>query len=262
MSERIDVGADLTIAGTASDSERTDAGADLTIAGTASDSERTDAGADLTIAGAASDSERTDAGADLTIAGTASDSERTDAGADLTIAGTASDAVRREPDHRLRPDPPGAAAKAAADRTRGYYARCVPLLARLRLLASEEAGAPLPPGAAGEVGHAATAIVAEADAAGHAAVAAVAESSRDSAAVFLAARQARLTAAAADVVAAAADGSAAVLSRHLRRFEALTSALWTVQHAICAPDDRRPSRRTWQHRLPDSKPGYAPAAGS
>ena len=138
----------------------------------------------------------------------------------------------------------------------------MPLLARLRLLASEEAGAPLPPGAAGEVGHAATAIVAEADAAGHAAVAAVAESSRDSAAVFLAARQARLTAAAADVVAAAADGSAAALSRHLRRFEALTSALWTVQHAICAPDDRRPSRRTWQHRLPDSKPGCAPATGS
>jgi hypothetical protein len=112
----------------------------------------------------------------------------------------------------------------------------MPLLARLRLLARQDAGAPLPPGAAGEVGHAATAIVAEADAA----VAAVAESSRNSATVFLAARQARLAAAAADVVAAAADGSAAALSRHLRRFEALTSALWTVQHAICAPADRRP----------------------
>ena len=74
--------------------------------------------------------------------------------------------------------------------------------------------------------------------------------------------QTSVTAAAADVVAAAADGSAAALSRHLRRFEALTSALWTVQHAICAPADRRPSRRTWQHRLPDSKPDCAPAAGS
>ena len=28
--------------------------------------------------------------------------------------------------------------------------------------------------------------------------------------------------------------------RRLRRFEALTSALWTVQHAICAPARRRP----------------------
>ena len=152
------------------------------------------------------------------------------------VAATSGDP--REPHHHLRPDPPGSAAITAADRTRGYYARCVPLLARLRLLARADAGAPLPPGAAGEVGHAATAIVAETDAAGHAAVAAVAESSRNSAAVFLAARQARLAAAAA-VVAAAEDGSAAALSRHLRRFEALTSALWTVQHAICAPAHRR-----------------------
>ena len=166
-------------------------------------------------------------------------SERIDVRADLAIAGAAGDAVRGESHHCLRPDPPGSAAKAAADRTRGYYARCVPLLARLWLLAREDAGAPLPPGAVGEVGHAATAIVAEADAAGHAAVAAVAESGRSSTAVFLAARQARLAAAAADVVAAAEYGSAAALSRHLRRFEALTSALWTVQHAICAPVHHR-----------------------
>ena len=31
---------------------------------------------------------------------------------------------------------------------------------------------------------------------------------------------------------------AAVLSRHLCRFEALTLALWTVQRAICAPAHR------------------------
>ena len=146
----------------------------------------------------------------------------------------------REPQHRLGPDPPGSAAATAADRTRGYDARCVPLLARLRLLARTDACAALPPGAAREVGQAASAIVAEADAAGHAAVAAVADSGRRTAAVFLAARQARLAAAADDVVAAAADGSAAALSRHLRRFEALTSALWTVQAAICAPAHRCP----------------------
>ena len=94
--------------------------------------------------------------------------------------------------------------------------------------------------------------LAETDAAGQAAVAAVAESGRSSAAAFLAARQARLAAAADDIVAAAQDGSAAALSRHLRRFEALTTALWTVQLAICAPAHRRPRpgapRRTGSYR--------------
>jgi hypothetical protein len=123
----------------------------------------------------------------------------------------------------------------AADRTRERYTRCVPHLARLRLLASDGAGAPLPPGVAGQVGHAASAIVAETGAAGQAAVAATAEGSRSSAALFLAARQARLAAAAADVVAAAKHGSAAALSRPLRRFETLTTALWTVQLEVCAP---------------------------
>jgi hypothetical protein len=163
-------------------------------------------------------------------------SERIDVRADLTIAG----ADPREPHDRLGLGPPGSAAATAADRMRGYYARCAAHLARLRLLARQDAGAPLPPGAAGDVGQAASVIVAEADAAGHAAVAAVAESDRNSAAVFLATRQARLAAAADDVVAAAEDGSAAALSRHLRRFEALTSALWTVQLAICARAGRRP----------------------
>ncbi len=131
--------------------------------------------------------------------------------------------------HRLRPGRPGSAAMTTAHRTRECYTRCVPRLARLRLLAGDAAAAPLPPGAAGEVGQAARAIVAETGAAGQAAVDAVAESRRSSAAVFLAARQARLAAAADDLVAAAEDGSAAALSRPLRRFEALTTALWTVQ---------------------------------
>ncbi len=102
---------------------------------------------------------------------------------------------------------------------------------------------PLPPGAVGEVGQAARAIVAETGAAGKAAVAAVAESRRGSAAVFLAARQARLVAAADEVVAAAADGSAAALSRPLRRFEALTTALWTVQSDL-RPASPPPAWRT------------------
>jgi hypothetical protein len=142
-------------------------------------------------------------------------SKRIDVRGDIKIAGIPGDAVR--------------AAMTAAHRTRECYARCVPRLARLRLLAGDGAAAPLPPGAAGEVGKAARAIVAETGAAGYATVAAMAESRRGSAAAFLAVRQARLVAAADDVAAAAQDGSAAALSRPLRRFEALTTALWTVQ---------------------------------
>ena len=158
--------------------------------------------------------------------------DRIDVQAGTTIAGAGGAVARGEGPALTR------WVDAAPAGTRGHYARCVRLLARLRLLASQDAGAPLPPGAAGEVGHAASAIVAEADAAGHAVVAAVAERSRRSAAVFRAPRQARLAAAADDIVAAAEDGSAAALSRQLRRFEALTSALWTVQRAICAPAHR------------------------
>ena len=119
-------------------------------------------------------------------------SERIDVQAGTTIVGAGGDAVREE----------GPAltqwVDAAPAGTRGHYARCVRLLARLRLLASQDAGAPLPPGAAGEMAHAARAIVAEADAAGHDVLAAVAERSRRSAAVFLGPRQARLAAAAAE----------------------------------------------------------------
>lgn len=145
----------------------------------------------------------------------------------------------------------------AAHRTRECYARCVLRLARLRVLAGDGAGAPLPPGAAGEVGHAARAIVAETGAAGQAAVAAVAESRRRSATVFLGARQARLAAAADEVVAAAEDGSAAALSRPLRRFEALTTALWTVQSELrpaSPPPARAPGRTGSRMRTPDRGP--------
>ncbi len=197
-------------------------------------------------------SERIDARGDIKIAGTSGDAVRGEHTA-LTRRVPAGQAVRspadavahrasgcaeefaangedpREPRHRRRPGGPGSAAMAAAHRARECYTRCVPRLARLRLLTGDGVGAPLPPGAAAEAGQAARAIVAETGAAGQAAVAAVAESRRGSAAVFLAARQARLAAAADEVVAAAADGSAAMLSRPLRRFEALTTALWTVQ---------------------------------
>ena len=101
-----------------------------------------------------------------------------------------------------------------SERTRTLYEGLLgPLLDAIGARPLRDLSAPLPPGAAGEVGQAARAIVAETGAAGQAAVATVAESRRGSAAVFLAARQARLAAAADEVAAAAKDGSAAMLSR-------------------------------------------------
>jgi hypothetical protein len=47
--------------------------------------------------------------------------------------------------------------------------------------------------------------------------------------ILLSVRLNRLAAAAGDAVAAAGAGDFTQLRRHLRRFEALTSALWAVQ---------------------------------
>jgi len=46
-------------------------------------------------------------------------------------------------------------------------------------------------------------------------------------------RLSRLAAAAEDAVATAGAGDFIQLSRHLRRFEALTSAIWAVQDVSC-----------------------------
>ena len=214
-------------------------------------------------------SERIDVRGDIKIADGSGDAVRGELTA-LTRWVPAGQAVRSpagggdlgEPHRRLRPGRPGSAVMTAAHRARECYTRCVLRLARLRLLAGDGACAPLPPGAVGEVGQAARAIVAETGAAGQAAVAAVAESRRGSAAVFLAARQARLVAAADEVVAAAADGSAAALSRPLRRFEALTTALWTVQSDLrpaSPPPAGAPGGTGSRMRTPDRGPA---ASGS
>jgi hypothetical protein len=123
-----------------------------------------------------------------------------------------------------------------ADDVRKHHSHCVPELLRLRLLARDDTGAPLPPGVAHQVGDATNLILAEAEAAERAALATVAGSGRGSrVARFLAARLARLTDAAADAVAAAENGNAHAMRRHLRRFDSVASATWTVQLAMCAP---------------------------
>ena len=108
-----------------------------------------------------------------------------------------------------------------------YQTRCLPHSLTLRLLARDGAEAPLPWLAAAEVIRATEAILAEAQAASR--VARAAAGGGPGTGTFLAVRLNRLAAAADDAIAAAVAGDFAQLRRHLRRFEALTSAIWAVQ---------------------------------
>jgi hypothetical protein len=111
--------------------------------------------------------------------------------------------------------------------------RCQPYLLELHTLARVEAG---PAPTAAEVGRATGAIIAEVGAAGRAALAAAGHGHRHPGAVpFLQVRLNRLTATAEEAIAAARDGDSASLRRVLHRFEALTSAIWTVQDAVRGP---------------------------
>ncbi len=143
---------------------------------------------------------------------------------------------------------------------REHHTHCVPYQVRLRILARDEASAPLPPGIVHEVSQATSAILAGAIAAERAAVAAVTGGGRGGSRVarFLAARLARLAAAADYVVTAARDGNAVALRQHLRRFDALTSALWTVLPDVCDVGSQRPCRGSSQ----GSPPGGLGAGGN
>ena len=116
-----------------------------------------------------------------------------------------------------------------ADRTEGHQARCLPHLLMLRMLASDDAEAPSRWLAMAEVARATDAILAEVEAAAgevHAAT-----GGGPGPGIFLSVRLIRLAAGAGDAVAAAGAGDFTQLRRHLRRFEALTSAIWAVQDA-------------------------------
>lgn len=62
--------------------------------------------------------------------------------------------------------------------------------------------------------------------------------------VFLDARLGRLAAAAGEAVAAATDGDLGALRRHVRNFDVLTSALWTVQLELDAAAAPSPARHS------------------
>jgi hypothetical protein len=120
-------------------------------------------------------------------------------------------------------------AMTAADQIRDHQARCQPHVLKLRMLARGEGGSgPL----AAEVGQATAAIIAEAEASSRTALAADAAGLHPGAGIFLRVRLNRLAAAADEAIAAAQDGDPVGLRLRLRRFDALTSAIWTVQDAL------------------------------
>lgn len=119
----------------------------------------------------------------------------------------------------------------AAEKIQDHQAHCQPYLLRLRMLARDDCESAL---TAAEVGRATSAILAEARAASRAALADV-RNGHPGAGTFLAVRLDRLARAAEEAVAAAREGDAAGLCRHLHWFEAVTSAIWTAQDAVCGP---------------------------
>ena len=119
----------------------------------------------------------------------------------------------------------------ATEEIQGHQERCRPYLLRLRMLADGEGE--LAPTEV-EVGRATSAIVAEARAANQAALADI-YSSYPGAGMFLRVRLDRLVRVAGEAVSAAREGDTAGLRRRLHRFEAVTSAIWTAQDAVCGP---------------------------
>ena len=120
-----------------------------------------------------------------------------------------------------------------ADQIRDRQARCLAPLISLRMLAQGEAGVPLPRWVVVEIARATGAVLAEAEAAGRAALTAAGlGSGHQGDEIFLQVRLDRLAAAARDAITAARAGDHGEMARHLRRFDALTSAIWTVQDAV------------------------------
>ena len=114
-----------------------------------------------------------------------------------------------------------------ADRIGDHQARCLPYLLTLRMLARDDAETRFPWLARVEVTRATGAILAEAEAAGREVWAVT--GGGPGTVIFLGVRLRRLAVAADHAIAAAGAGDFARLRRHLRRFEALTSAIWEVQ---------------------------------
>ncbi len=122
---------------------------------------------------------------------------------------------------------------AASEQIRQHHHRCVPHLARLRMLVNDLADAPATRRVTHETTRAANAITAEAKAACRTAMTPAADGSpAPGTQSLLQPRLARLRAAAEDAVAAASNGDVPALRQHVRRLESLTSAMWTVLSTV------------------------------
>ena len=117
-----------------------------------------------------------------------------------------------------------------ANQIKDHQARCLASLISLRMLAQGEAGVPLPRWVVVEVAQATGTVLAEAEAAALTTVGVNSDHPGDG--TFLRVRLDRLAAAASDAITAARAGDSGEMRRHLRRFDALTSAIWTVQDAV------------------------------
>lgn len=124
-----------------------------------------------------------------------------------------------------------------------HQARCQPYLVTLRMMMTADEGQVPAWRAGAEVIAATGAILAEAQAADREVRTASCGCREGTGpAALLQGRLNRLAAAAGDVINAADRGDHAQMIRHLRRFDALTSAIWTVQQAVFDPV---PVRRLW-----------------
>ena len=118
-----------------------------------------------------------------------------------------------------------------ANQMRSHQSRCQPQLLKLRMLALIEVDAVLCRQATAEIRDATNAIIAEAEAMSFAALGGGGRREPE-AETFLRARLIRLATAADQAVNAARSGDVSGLRAHLYRFDALTSAIWTVQRAV------------------------------
>ncbi len=114
--------------------------------------------------------------------------------------------------------------------------RCAPDISGLRMLARDLADVPLTPGGVLQTAQATNAIVVQARAGCRTALGAAGVAGgglpRSGDLSLLTTRLARLEAAAGAAVAAASQGNTASLRRHLWRFDALTTAIWTVLSSV------------------------------
>lgn len=136
------------------------------------------------------------------------------------------------------------------DQMRDHRSRCQRQLSRLRMVTLGQDGLALPRRVAAEIRDATNAIITETEAMSRAVLKAGRE--EPGAETFLWVRVTRLALAADQAVTAAYNGDVHELRTHLHHFDTLTSAIWTVQHAVHGRQPARAAAGTAEHSSGDS----------